>query len=198
MNVWRVSIDVATDVAVTRAQADVVVDRLKRYGAVLGYQPVAMSGVRESDAAVVYDEKRLSITLTVQTSSANPLRAGELGGQMVARAVAAAGAGIATWLGIETLMDGEADRRLAAPPIPSLVGAAEAGQLLGVSRQREHQLRHREDFPAPVVELGGGPLWTQMSIEAFDESRNRTPGRLPAPASTPEASDSSSSRRGGG
>ena len=192
MNTWRVSIDLDTGVAVTPAQADAVFDQLERYGAALGYSPGATPGVEDPGAAVVYDDTRLSITLTVETSSANPLRAGELGRQIVSRAVATTGASIASWLGVEAVTDDEADRRLADPPIPELVGTPEAGEILGVSRQRVHQLRQREDFPAPVVELGTGPLWTQMSIEAFDEAWNRTPGR--PPAATAEASETESSR----
>jgi predicted DNA-binding transcriptional regulator AlpA len=188
---WRVSIDLDTGVEVTPTQADAVVDQLERYGAALGYGPVAVPGAAEPGAAVVYDETRLSITLTVETSSGNPLRAGELGRQIVSRAVAAAGASIANWLGVEAITDDEADRRLADPPIPELISTPEAGEILGVSRQRVHQLRQREDFPSPVVELGSGPVWTQTSIEAFDESWNRKPGRPPGMA--PEASEAETS-----
>ena len=191
MHTWRVSVDLDTGVGVTASQADAIVDQLERYGAVLGYAPVAEPAVAEPGAAVVYDETRLSITLTVETTSGNPLRAGELGRQIVSRAVAATGASIANWLGVEALTDEEADRRLAHPPIPELIGTPEAGEILGVSRQRVHQLRQREDFPDPVVELGSGPLWTQMSIEAFEESWDRKPGR---PAGVPsEASEAQTS-----
>ena len=123
-----------------------------------------------------------------RTSSANPLRAGELGRQIVSRAIATTGASIAGWLGVEAITDDEADRRLTDPPIPDLVGTPEAGEILGVSRQRVHQLRQREDFPPPVVELGAGPVWTQMSIEAFDESWTRKPGRPAAVAVETEPS----------
>ena len=188
MNTWRVSIDLDTGVPVTPAQADALVDQLERYGAALGYRSGATPGLEDPGAAVVYDDSRLSVTLMVETSSANPLRAGELGRQIVSRAIATTGASIAGWLGVEAITDDEADRRLTDPPIPDLVGTPEAGEILGVSRQRVHQLRQREDFPPPVVELGAGPVWTQMSIEAFDESWTRKPGRPAAVAVETEPS----------
>ncbi len=46
---------------------------------------------------------------------------------------------------------------------PGRARCGEAGQVLGVSRQRIHQLRGRDDFPVPVVVLGTGPLWTRVS-----------------------------------
>jgi prophage regulatory protein len=40
-----------------------------------------------------------------------------------------------------------------------LMGAQEVAELLGVSRQRVHQLAERPDFPAPVAVLAAGKIW---------------------------------------
>jgi hypothetical protein len=69
------------------------------------------------------------------------------------------------------------------PDTPELLAASDVAELLGVSRQRVHQLHSdRADFPAPYARLGSGPIWTRPAIEAFDRSWSRKPGR-PAKAS---------------
>jgi hypothetical protein len=53
------------------------------------------------------------------------------------------------------------------PRPQDLVGATEAAQLLGVSRQRVGQLAERPDFPAPIARVSAGPIWTRASVHAF-------------------------------
>ena len=48
-----------------------------------------------------------------------------------------------------------------------LMGAAEIGARLGVSRQRVQQLVSRPDFPAPVVVLGMGKVWETEAVEKW-------------------------------
>ena len=48
-----------------------------------------------------------------------------------------------------------------------LMGAAEIGMRLGVSRQRVQQLVSRPDFPAPVVVLGMGKVWESEAVEQW-------------------------------
>lgn len=54
-----------------------------------------------------------------------------------------------------------------------LVGSAEIGQMLGVSRQRVQQLIRRKDFPAPEVVLNMGKVWKRADVEAWARGRNR-------------------------
>jgi hypothetical protein len=70
------------------------------------------------------------------------------------------------------------DDELARPTIPTLLGASEVAAMLGVSRQRVHQL-HRENpaFPAPLVEVAMGPLWDEQAIDKFARQWERKPGR---------------------
>jgi hypothetical protein len=69
------------------------------------------------------------------------------------------------------------------PDTPELLAATDVAGLLGVSRQRVHQLStdHR-DFPEPYVRLGSGPIWARPAIEHFHRVWQRKPGR-PARAS---------------
>ncbi|GAA4979231.1 hypothetical protein HD597_000193 [Nonomuraea thailandensis] len=63
------------------------------------------------------------------------------------------------------------------PERHDLVGAVEAGEILGVSRTRVHQLAdpdtgHR-DFPRPRYHLAAGKLWARADIVAFDQRWDR-------------------------
>lgn len=81
-------------------------------------------------------------------------------------------------LRIRTAEQLEADLR--RPTVPALLGASDVAALLGVSRQRVHQLAaSHPDFPAPLVHLRMGPLWSEAAVEAFARSWTRTPGRRP-------------------
>jgi hypothetical protein len=64
------------------------------------------------------------------------------------------------------------------PDFPPLASAADAAEILGVSRQRVHQLAASNTrFPAPVARVGTGPLWTVPAIEHFARTWERRPGR---------------------
>jgi hypothetical protein len=86
-----------------------------------------------------------------------------------------------TWP-IERLEVVELERRdadLAVSNFPHLVGTAEVAELLGVSRQRIHELRKADRFPEPMIELAAGPIWLRPAIEKWDAERDRRPGRRP-------------------
>jgi hypothetical protein len=72
--------------------------------------------------------------------------------------------------------------RALAPTVPEIVSAVEAAEILGVSRQRVHQLEDKHPrFPAPLYRLRTGPLWTRAAIEWFDSTWERKPGRPAKP-----------------
>lgn len=54
-----------------------------------------------------------------------------------------------------------------------LVGAAEIGRMLGVSRQRVQQLIKSRDWPQPVVELDMGKVWNRSDIRAWARDHHR-------------------------
>jgi predicted DNA-binding transcriptional regulator AlpA len=54
----------------------------------------------------------------------------------------------------------------------SVVGVSEIAEMLGVSRQRAHTLTGRAGFPAPVVRLKMGAVWTRRDVERWI-ARNR-------------------------
>jgi predicted DNA-binding transcriptional regulator AlpA len=55
-----------------------------------------------------------------------------------------------------------------------LVGSAEIGRMLGVSRQRVQQLIAREDFPSPEVVLDMGKVWQRAEVEKWARDHGRT------------------------
>jgi len=54
-----------------------------------------------------------------------------------------------------------------------LVGAQEIGRMLGVGRQRVHQLTSRPDFPEPVVTLAMGSVWRREDVEKWQKQRTK-------------------------
>ncbi|MEX0665557.1 MAG: DNA-binding protein [Acidimicrobiia bacterium] len=62
-----------------------------------------------------------------------------------------------------------------------LVGVAEIADLLGVTRQRVHQLMTEQaNFPEPVADLAAGKIWLKEDVVAWAETWDRRPGRRPA------------------
>lgn len=73
------------------------------------------------------------------------------------------------------------------PDIPELASAADAAEILGISRQRVHQLASSNAvFPSPVTRVATGPLWTRSAIEWFDSVWKRKAGRPARPKSADE------------
>ncbi|WP_190824663.1 helix-turn-helix transcriptional regulator [Saccharopolyspora pogona] len=63
-----------------------------------------------------------------------------------------------------------------------LLGQAEIGALLGVSRQRVYQLTCQDDFPAPEVTLAMGSVWRTEDVRRWARAHGRTlPGDEPSP-----------------
>jgi predicted DNA-binding transcriptional regulator AlpA len=88
-------------------------------------------------------------------------------------------------VGIETVDLREYDRRADEPTIPEIVSSPEVAEILGVSRQRVHQLlAENPRFPQPILRLGSGPLWIADAIHRFKKEWNRKPGRPSSRART--------------
>lgn len=60
-----------------------------------------------------------------------------------------------------------------------LVGAAEAAELLGVTRQRLHVLAKRPGFPEPVAVLAAGLIWEREAVEQWAREHGRAPRPRP-------------------
>ena len=79
---------------------------------------------------------------------------------------------------IEVIEEGFHDSELEIPNLPDLVSGPEAAEILGVSRQRVHQLAtENRHFPMPAYRLGVGSLWLRTAIERFSETWERKVGR---------------------
>ncbi len=126
-----------------------------------------------------HDACAVSVSLAVDAANAD--EAERNAGALIVSALSGAGL-----VSVETL-----DRRvvrwdlfeseLDVPNFPDIVSATEAAAILGVSRQRVHQLmREHPGFPEPLYHLRGtGPLWVRAGIEAFARRWDRRPGRPP-------------------
>ena len=61
-----------------------------------------------------------------------------------------------------------------------LVSVPEVAEILGVSRQRVHQLIHAyDDFPEPEAELAVGRIWQRAAIDKWARAHPRRTGRPP-------------------
>ena len=55
-----------------------------------------------------------------------------------------------------------------------LVGSAEVGEILGVSRQRVSQIAaSHDDFPSPEAALATGRVWLREAVVAWSQSRTQ-------------------------
>ena len=55
----------------------------------------------------------------------------------------------------------------------NLVGLTEIARMLGVSRQRAHQLAQTDDFPRPAAELANGRVWEIDDVDAWMREREQ-------------------------
>lgn len=62
---------------------------------------------------------------------------------------------------------------MTSKPSSDLMGAAEIGRLLGVSRQRVQQLVRTDGFPAPVAVLDMGKVWDGNEVRSWAEGYAR-------------------------
>lgn len=64
--------------------------------------------------------------------------------------------------------------------IPELLGPQDAAAVLGVTRQRLHELRASGRFPVPAAELTSGPVWRRPAVDDFLSRWARFPGPRPS------------------
>lgn len=92
-------------------------------------------------------------------------------------------------VGVEVLADDLAQEELERPILPELVMAAGAARLLGISRQRVMQLIASDPaFPAPVLLIDSGRVWSADGIRSYGARRDRSPRHktVKAPAAVAE------------
>jgi hypothetical protein len=136
------------------------------------------------DASVSRRAARPGFTVTVGVTAADPLAAAQDGVRWVLDELAADRTGAVVDLRVTTPEQFETEAL--HPDFPELASAADAADILGVSRQRVHQLAASNTrFPAPIARVATGPLWTVPAIEHFAEVWERKPGRPAAAQRTP-------------
>lgn len=54
-----------------------------------------------------------------------------------------------------------------------LMGLTEVAELLGVTRQRAHQLSKASGFPEPTARLSAGLIWLRKDIEKWARETGR-------------------------
>jgi predicted DNA-binding transcriptional regulator AlpA len=160
---WSVLIELSTSGGTAAVITDEMLDDL-------------MDAVAVASGSVLAEEHRYSARLAVNADSAPQAMSGAL--TILSDAIDKSGAPRWPIVRLDAMTFDELERDLERTRMPDLVGAGEVCELLGVSRQRLHQIRHEKaDFPKPIVELAAGPLWTRPAIESWASTWDRRPGR---------------------
>jgi hypothetical protein len=69
----------------------------------------------------------------------------------------------------------------------------EIAELLGVTKQRAHQIAEQKGFPAPLAEDARGRVWSRYEVQAWASAGGRrSPGREDRDAEAADASESNS------
>lgn len=159
MSEWTVRVTIATPAILTEQDLETLADLADK-----------------EDASVANRADGPGYTVTVDVEAQDPLIAGRTGVRFARGTVGADLPGAVVDLRITTPEQYEAEAL--RPDFPPLASAADAAEILGVSRQRVHQLaKSNTRFPAPIAQVGTGPLWTVPAIEHFDRTWERKPGR---------------------
>lgn len=135
--------------------------------------------------AVEGDGRGWSATVTVDATDPDAARDAAM--PRLVGAAAMAGLPLEQVTRVEVAREDVRDAELERPTMPDLVSGPEAAEILGVTRQRLHQLAtNNPRFPAPAYKLGVGMLWHRAAVERF-AAEDRPPGRPPADASSRQA-----------
>lgn len=65
------------------------------------------------------------------------------------------------------LADDLAALRTALERVHGLAGTSDIARAWGISKQRVQVLSTHQDFPEPIVRLGGRPIWTRAEADAW-------------------------------
>jgi hypothetical protein len=135
-----------------------------------------MEMLEEYDGIVSAGNGSWDVTVSIQAESA--WDATVSGAPMIEKF--AHKAGMPEWpiVRAEAIRQDVLDAENARPTLPELVSVPEAAEILGVSKQRVHQLAATNaSFPEPMYELTTGKLWLRDAIDVFDQRWDRKPGR---------------------
>lgn len=140
-----------------------------------------LTALEELPGSVAGDGRGWAATVTVDAADMDAAREQALG--TVLAHADECGLAVAPVTRVEVVREDVRDAELELPTLPDLVSGPEAAEILGVSRQRVHQLAHsHRDFPRPLYRLGAGSLWARSAVEAFADRWERRPGRPPRSA----------------
>jgi predicted DNA-binding transcriptional regulator AlpA len=118
---------------------------------------------------------RLSVTTGDDIDAA--VRAVEEGSRLVLTYAEKVGLPLWPVIRTEAVEEDTFHNELEVSTFPAMLGTTEVTELLGVSRQRLHELRNSGRFPAPAYELAATPLWIRSTVDSFVAGWSRKPGR---------------------
>lgn len=133
--------------------------------------------------SVVTHGSMFSLLATAEAD--DPIAALRTSSERLTTVLAENGYSVRDWQAMECLTSEETDRRLSAARFPELVNSEQFAAIMGVSRQRVHDLEterraaaergETHPFPAPVVP----GWWVKAGAELYARTRKRKPGPAP-------------------
>ncbi|MGI9002835.1 MAG: hypothetical protein ACR2GH_14420 [Pseudonocardia sp.] len=160
---------------------------MKRYAVLVGVETISELSDAELDRLQTTVEQQADATVSRRAASPGYDVLVHLVGDDAGRAARDAAAAVSRWsehaadqqiVEIHARTEAQHEVDGLAPDFPLLAGAADAAALLGISRQRVHQLAAEHPaFPAPLARIAAGPVWTVPALEHFAAGWRRRPGR---------------------
>ncbi|WP_150255343.1 hypothetical protein [Nocardiopsis deserti] len=136
--------------------------------------------LRDAGSVVTYRSTEGVLIAQSRPETADPIEAAAQARARAFQALAEAGVTTARVQALDVASDAETRRRIMRPDPLAVVGAAEAGNILGRSAGRVSQLfgedspRRDPSAPTPIVRSGRGDLYLTAAVELYAMERDAT------------------------
>lgn len=134
--------------------------------------------LREAGSVVTYRSTEGVLIAQSRPAAADPIEAAAQARTRALQALSEAGVTDVRVEALDVASDDETRRRIMRPDPLAVVGAAEAGKILGMSAGRVSQLfgedspRRDPSAPTPIIRTGRGVLYLTSAVELYDMERD--------------------------
>jgi predicted DNA-binding transcriptional regulator AlpA len=166
MDEWTVYIETMAPQGGEDAHPDEMLERVDEMMDVL----VDLSAVPSAD------ERSWSVYVSLEVPAGQLPPTAEAGERVME---AAYKVGLPQWpvVRFEAVRSDVVDMENAKSNFPDVVGSQEVTEMLGITRQRFHELRSSGRFPEPIIHLAATPVWMRAAVTTFTSEWDRRPGR---------------------
>ena len=143
-----------------------------------GEEEARAEALREAGSSVVYRSGEGVLIVQTRTEAADPIEAAAQARARAFQVLEEAGVTTVRVEALDVASDDETRRRIMRPDPLAVVGAAEAGKILGMSAGRVSQLfgedspRRDPSAPTPIIRTGRGDYYLTGAVELYDMERD--------------------------